>query len=233
MPTPHINANKDQIAKTVLMPGDPLRAKFIAENYLKDAFCFNTIRNMFGYTGMFNGKQVSIMSSGMGVPSMGIYSYELFNFYDVDNIIRIGSAGAVSKNVNLKDVIVAMGVSTTSNYASQYKLCGTFAPLASIELLLKAVEVAKSKQINIKIGNVLCTDTFYDDVPMLEDWQKMGVLAVEMESAALYMNAARASKNALCIVTISDCPITTKQAMTANERETSFNQMVELALNII
>ena len=232
MATPHINAEKGAFAKTVLMPGDPLRAKFIAETYLKDAVCFNTVRNMLGYTGTYNGKRVSVMGGGMGMPSIGIYSYELFNFYDVDNIIRIGSAGGIAENVHVRDVVIGMGACTNSNYAKQYNLPGTFAPIASYDLLKKAVDSAEKLKVNTVVGNILSSDTFYDDnKDALNIWKKMGILAVEMEAAALYMNAAKAGKNALCLLTISDCPFT-GEALSAEERQVSFTQMMEIALSI-
>ena len=232
IPTPHNTAKKGDIAKTVLMPGDPLRAKFIAETYLENVKQFNTVRNMFGYTGTYKGKEVSVMGSGMGMPSIGIYSYELYNFYDVENIIRIGSAGAISEDIKVRDLVVAMGASTNSNYASQYCLPGTFAPIASYDLLSKAVDAAKAKGVNYKVGNVLSSDTFYNDnKDAVSLWKKMNVLCIEMESAALYMNAARAGKNALCILTISD-HILTGEELPAMDRQVSFNEMMEVALEI-
>ena len=231
MPTPHNGAQKGEIAKTVLMPGDPLRAKYIAETYLSDVVCYNTVRNMLGYTGYYKGKRISVQGSGMGIPSMGIYSYELFHEYDVENIIRIGSAGAIADGVQIRDIIIGMGACTNSNYAAQYQLPGTFAPVASYELLEKAVDAARKSGVNYRVGNVLSSDTFYDDSASLGSWRKMGVLAVEMEAAALYMNAARAGKNALCLLTISDCPFT-GEATTAEERQISFTQMMEIALEI-
>jgi len=232
IPTPHNGAKAGEIAKTVLMPGDPLRAKFIAETYLTDVTCFNTVRNMLGYTGTYNGKQVSVMGGGMGIPSVGIYSYELFNFYDVENIIRIGSAGGIADNVHVRDVVIGMGACTNSNYALQYKLPGTFAPIASYDLLNRAVKTAEKLKIHTVIGNVLSSDTFYDDNEnALSQWKRMGVLAVEMEAAALYMNAARAGKNALCLLTISDCPFI-GEALSAEERQTGFTQMMEIALSL-
>ena len=232
VPTPHNGAKVGDIAKTVLMPGDPLRAKFIAENYLEKPVCFNTVRNMLGYTGTYNGKEVSVMGGGMGIPSIGIYSYELFNFYGVDNIIRIGSAGGLSDNVKVRDLVIGMGASTNSNYASQYKLPGTFAPIADFSLLRKAVEVAESKNINAVVGNILSSDTFYSaDATANDLWKSMQVLCVEMEAAALYMNAAKAGKKALCILTISD-HIYTGEALSAEERQTSFRDMMEVALEL-
>jgi len=232
IPTPHISAEKEAFAKTVLMPGDPLRAKFIAETYLENPVLVNNLRGVQGYTGTYKGKKVSVMASGMGIPSIGIYSYELFNFYDVENIIRIGSAGAIHPDLKLRDIVVGMGACTNSNYAKQFNLPGTFAPIASFELVQKAYVAAKSMGIDVKIGNIYSSDTFYDDALSLADWQKMGVLAVEMESAALYMNAARAGKNALCICTISDCPLTGGAECTAEERQLSFTKMMEIALEI-
>lgn len=231
IPTPHNSANIDDFAKTVLMPGDPLRAKFIAENFLEDPVLVNGVRGINGYTGMYNGKIVSVMASGMGIPSIGIYSYELFNFYNVENIIRIGSAGAISDEVNLRDIVIGQSACTNSNYASQFNLPGTYAPIASYKLLKQAVDFAQDAGVNYKVGNLFSSDTFYDDAASLSDWRKMGVLAVEMESAALYMNAARAGKNALCICTISDCPFT-GESCTAEERQNTFTDMMEIALKI-
>lgn len=230
MSTPHNEAAKGSIAKTVLMPGDPLRARFIAENFLENAVCFNTVRNMFGYTGTYKGKEVSVMGSGMGMPSMGIYSYELFAEYDVENIIRIGSAGGYAEDVKVRDVIMAMAVSTDSNYAVQYNLGGTFAPTADFGLLMKAVSAAEENGISYKVGNVLSTDVFYhvaDD--FAKKWRDMGVLATEMECAALYMNAAYLGKKALGIFTVSD-HLFTGESLSAKERETSFTDMMKIAL---
>lgn len=232
VPTPHNGAKLGEIAKTVLMPGDPLRAKFIADTYLTDTVCFNTVRNMLGYTGNYKGKRVSVMGGGMGIPSVGIYTYELFNFYGVDNIIRIGSAGGIGDGVHVRDVVIGMGACTNSNYAAQYNLPGTFAPIASYGLLSRAVKAAEELKIKTVVGNVLSSDTFYDDNEnSLLTWKKMGVCAVEMEAAALYMNAARAGKNALCILTISDCPLT-GESLSALERQTGFTQMMEIALSL-
>lgn len=231
LPTPHIAATeKDAFAKTVLMPGDPLRAKYIAEKFLTDAQLVNNTRGVQGYTGYYNGKRVSVMASGMGMPSIGIYSYELFNFYDVDTIIRVGSAGAISPELHLRDVVIGLGACTNSNYASQYNLPGTFAPVADFETVTKAVEAAKNLGANPFVGNILSSDTFYDDANSLAVWKKMGVLAIEMEAAALYMNAARSGKKALCICTISDCPLTGGEECTALERERTFDRMIEIAL---
>lgn len=232
MSTPHNGAEKGDIAKTVLMPGDPLRAKYIADTYLKDVKCFNTVRNMFGYTGTYEGKEVSVMGSGMGMPSIGIYSFELYHFYDVDQIIRIGSAGGISDKVKVRDLVIGMGASTNSNFASQYKLPGTFAPIADFELLRKAVEIAEEKNIPVAVGNILSSDTFYtDDETANDQWKKMQILCVEMEAAALYMNAARAGKKALCMLTISD-HLYTGEALSAEERQTSFHEMMEVALKL-
>ncbi len=231
LPTPHIAADKKEaFAKTVLMPGDPLRAKYIAENFLENAVLVNNTRGVQGYTGCYKGKRVSVMASGMGMPSIGIYSYELFNFYDVETIIRVGSAGAISPELHLRDVVIAMGACTNSNYSMQYNLPGTFAPTADYETLTKAVNAAEKLGVKAFVGNVFSSDTFYDDAQSLASWKKMGVLAVEMEAAALYMNAARSGKKALCICTISDCPLTGGEECSALEREQTFNKMIEIAL---
>ena len=232
MSTPHNEAGKGEIAGTVLMPGDPLRAKYIADHYLEGARCFNTVRNMLGYTGTYQGRKISVMGGGMGMPSIGIYSYELYHFYDVEAIIRIGSAGALQDELNARDIVIGMGACTNSDYASQYRLPGTYAPIADYGLLKKAVDVAEEKGIQVKVGNILSSDIFYnDDDSVNEKWRRMGVLAVEMEAAALYMNAARAGKKALCILTISD-HLFKEQALDARERETSFTQMMEIALEL-
>ncbi len=228
--TPHIGAQKGEVAKTVLMPGDPLRAKFIAENFLTDIKQYNGIRGMLGFTGKYKGKEVSVQGSGMGIPSIGIYSYELFNFYEVDNIIRVGTAGGFSPKLKLRDLVIAMGASTDSNFAAQYKLNGTFAPLASYDLLDKAVSFAKERKLDYHVGNILSSDAFYGDDPeSAKMWQKMGILCVEMEAAALFMNAARLGKNALAILTISDM-VFTGEASSAEERQNSFTDMMEIAL---
>ena len=231
IPTPHITAKQGDFAETVLMPGDPLRAKFIAETFLENAELVNNVRGIHGYTGYYNGKRVSVMASGMGMPSIGIYSYELYNFYDVKNIIRIGSAGAIHPDLKIMDIAIGMGACTNSNYVSQYGLPGNLAPIASFELLRKAVDTAEDLGLSFKVGNLDSSDTFYDDMSRLGEWQRMGVLAVEMEAAALYMNAMRAGKNALAICTISDCPFT-GEASSAEERQNSFTQMMKLALEI-
>ncbi len=231
IPTPHIAATeKNAFAKTVLMPGDPLRSKYIAENFLETPVLVNNTRGVQGYTGFYKGKRVSVMASGMGMPSIGIYSYELYNFYDVDTIIRVGSAGAISKELHLRDVVFGMGACTNSSYADQYRLPGTFAPIANYETLQRAVNAAEKLGVKPFIGNLLSSDTFYDDASGLADWSKMGVLAIEMECAALYMNAARSGKKALAICTISDCPLAGGEECTALEREQTFNRMIEIAL---
>lgn len=231
-PTPHISANEGDFAKTVIMPGDPLRAKYIVETYLTDYRCVTKVRNILGFTGKYKDKEVSVMASGMGAPSMGIYSYELFNFYNVDNIIRVGSAGAISNRLKLKDVVVALGACTDSNYAYQYKLDGCLAPVCSYDLLKILIKVADETNIKINVGTLLSSDIFYvEDVNSVLKWRNVGVLAVEMESAALYMNAARAGKNAICICTISD-DIELGSSCSVQERETSFNDMVRLALDV-
>lgn len=233
IPTPHISAQKDQIAKTVIMPGDPLRAKFIAENFLQDAVLINSVRNMFGYTGLYKNTPVTVMGSGMGMPSIGIYSYELYHFYDVQNIIRVGSIGAMQEDLKLKDIIVAMGACSNSNYNANFELPGTFAPICSPKLYDIAVCTAKENNINIRCGNVLSSDFYYDDNAAQKNqlWKKMGVLGVEMETAALYMNAARSGKNALSICSVSDNVITGEE-LNSNDRERSFVDMMKLALEI-
>lgn len=231
MSTPHNTAKKGDIAKIVLMPGDPLRAEFIANKYLENVICYNKVRNMLGFTGEYKGIKVSVQGSGMGMPSMGIYSHELYNEYDVDSIIRIGTAGAIADHVNLRDVVFGQAACTNSNYASQYSLPGTYAPIASYKLLSSAVGIAERYNSIYHVGNIFSSDTFYDDSSSLETWAKMGVLAVEMEAAALYMNAARLGKNALCIATISDCPLK-NLFTTSEEREKSFTDMMEIALEV-
>jgi len=230
--TPHINQTAE-IAETILLPGDPLRAKFIAENFFDNPKQFNKVRGALGYTGTVNGEMISVLGTGMGVPSMGIYSYELINIFGVKNLIRIGSCGAIQDNIKLYDIIFALGSSTTSNFASQFRLPGTFSPTANWDLLYKAKKSADNLGIeNIHIGNVLCDDAFYcDDETSVEKWRKMGVLGIEMESAALYMTAARHKAKALCILTVSD-HLLTKEATTAEERETSFTKMINIALGI-
>ncbi|UXR45969.1 purine-nucleoside phosphorylase [Staphylococcus simulans] len=230
--TPHIQPNGAKIAKTVLMPGDPLRAKYIADNYLEDVVQFNEVRNMFGYTGTYKGKEVSVMGSGMGIPSIGIYSYELYNTFDVDTIIRIGSCGALQEDVNLYDIIIAQGASTNSNYVDQYNIPGHFAPLADFDLMVEAKNVADKVGATTHVGNILSSDTFYNtDSTFNQQWQRMGILGIEMESAGLYLNATYAGKKALGIFTVSD-HILRDEATTPEERQNSFTQMMEIALEI-
>ena len=232
MSTPHINAAKGDIAETILLPGDPLRAKFIADNFLENVVQFNTIRNIFGYTGSYKGKRISVMGTGMGIPSIGIYSYELIHFYGVKNLIRIGSCGALQKDLKLYDVILGIGASTNSNYAKQYNLPGTYSATASWKLLYKAKQVADQKDIHVTVGNILSSDTFYSaDSTDSKRWADIGILAVEMEAYALYCNAAAAGVNALCILTVSDS-IVNKEETTAVEREKSFTKMMEIALEL-
>ena len=230
-PTPHIKATPEEIAKTVLMPGDPLRAKLVAEKYLEDAVLFNNVRGIQGYTGKWKGKPISVMASGMGMPSIGIYSYELYKFFGVENIIRIGSAGSMNADVKIRDLVFGMGACTNSSYGDQFGIDGRYAPIASYELLSGAVELAKERNITYHVGNLLSSDTFYDDTDRTMSWAKMGVVAVEMEAAALYMNAARAGKKALAICTVSDS-LVSGEATTAEEREATFTGMIELALDL-
>ncbi|MDD6032880.1 MAG: purine-nucleoside phosphorylase [Oscillospiraceae bacterium] len=228
-PTPHIGAAPGDFSKTVLMPGDPLRAKFVAETFLTDSRLVNEVRGMLGYTGLYEGVPVSVMASGMGVPSMGIYSHELFNFYGVENIIRIGSAGAISPRLRLRDLVFAMSSCTNSRFGDQFGLPGQIAPTADFSLLEQAVRSARALGLQPVVGPVFCSDTFYDERSTL-DWGKMGALAVEMESAALYLNAARAGKRALCICTISDS-LVTGEALPAEDRQLTFLDMIRVALN--
>lgn len=231
MGTPHNEAKQGDFAKTVLMPGDPLRSRFIAENFLQDAKLVNNVRGVQGYTGTYQGVPVSVMASGMGMPSIAIYSHELFHSYDVENIIRVGSAGAISPKLKLRDVVLAQAACTDSNYMRQYQLPGTFAPIADFKLLETAVSVARSMGIEPPVGNVLSSDAFYEKSGSNLDWGAMGVMAVEMESAALYCNAAEAGRRALTICTISD-QLVTEEHLSAEDRQNSFSQMVELALNV-
>ena len=230
-PTPHIAAKPGDFAETVLMPGDPLRSKFIAETFLENPVLVNNTRGVQGYTGTYKGKRVSVMASGMGMPSIGIYSYELFNFYDVKNIIRVGTAGVVRPDLKVRDIVIGQGACTNSSFVNQFDLPGTFSPICSYELLKKAVDAAEKLGVTPVVGNLYSSDAFYDDSMGLSKWQKMGVLAVEMEAAALYMNAARAGKNALAICTISDNPFT-GEITTAEERQMTFTKMMEIALEI-
>lgn len=229
--TPHINAKMGDFAKTVLMPGDPLRAKFIAENFLENARLVNNVRGIQGYTGTYKGVPVSVMASGMGMPSIGIYSYELYSFFGVENIIRVGSAGSMQRDIRVRDIVIGMGACTNSSFAHQYALPGTFAPIASYKLLSTCVDKAKDAGLSFHVGNLLSSDTFYSDLSAEGEppFAKMGVMAVEMEAAALYMTASRLNKNALAICTISDHLIT-KEETSAEERQTSFKEMMILAL---
>ena len=236
MSTPHIDAKKGDFADTLLMPGDPLRSRFIAENFLNNAKLVNDVRGVQGYTGLYKGEKVSVMASGMGMPSIGIYSYELFNFFGVENIIRVGSAGSYNADVKLRDIVLAQAACTDSNFVKQFGLPGDFSPIADFGLLTKAASKATALGLNCHIGNVLSSDRFYGDSKELPEWKqpvslwaKMGVLAVEMEAAALYMNAARSGKRALCICTVSDSLITGEET-TAEERQSSFTDMIKLAL---
>lgn len=236
-PTPHINATPGDFAKTVLMPGDPLRSKFIAENFLENARLVNNVRGIQGYTGEYKGERVSVMASGMGMPSIGIYSYELFNIFGVENIIRIGSAGAINPDIKVRDIVIGMGACTNSNFAHQFRLPGTFAPICSYDILKTCTDTAKEMNIPVRVGNIYSSDTFYNDeeglAPEMRSaalFGKMGVMAVEMEAAALYMTAARQGKNALAICTISD-HILTGESTSSEERQNSFTEMMELALN--
>ncbi|MBR4753639.1 MAG: purine-nucleoside phosphorylase [Lachnospiraceae bacterium] len=232
IPTPHNTAKKEDIAKRVLMPGDPLRAKFIAENFIDNARCVNEVRNMFAYTGTYKGEPVTIMGSGMGMPSIAIYSYELFNFYEVESIIRIGSAGAYADKLGLGDIVVAQAACTDSNFMSQYDLPGTFAPIADFGLLESAVKASREANIPVHVGNVVSSDIFYNARSDANDkWKSMGVLAVEMETAALYANAIYAGKRALGMFTISD-HIYTGEAMPAKERQLGFEKMIKVALEV-
>lgn len=232
VPTPHITAKYGEFAKTVLMPGDPLRAKFIAENFLENAVLVNNVRGVNGFTGYYNGKRVSVMASGMGQPSIGIYSYELFNFYGVENIIRIGSCGSFDKDLHVRDIIIAQGACTNGAYANQYNLPGTFCPIADFGLLRRAAQLCEDAGVNYKVGNIFSSDMFYDDGNSGMQWAKMGVLGVEMESAALYCNAARAGKKALCICTVSDSFLYPEENTTAEERQNSFTAMMKIALEL-
>lgn len=231
-PTPHIGAKYGEIAETVIMAGDPLRAKLMAERFLENPVCYNEVRSMYGFTGMYKGKRVSVQGHGMGIPSIGIYSYELFNFYDVKTIIRVGSAGSMNKDLHIGDLVLAMGACTNSNYGAQYHLPGTFAPIADFGLLRAAAEKAEELGYRYKVGNVYSSDTFYDANPDTQKWIEMNVLAVEMEAPALYMNAARAGARALCMCTISDSLIT-GEVTTAEERQNSFTHMMDVAFGII
>ncbi len=230
--TPHNQAPRGAFANTVLMPGDPLRSKYIAENFLDAAELVNNVRGVQGYTGYYKGKRVSVMASGMGMPAIGIYSQELFQFYDVTSVIRIGSCGSLDRDLHIRDLIIAQGACTDSNYADQYRLPGTFCPIGSWRLLRAAADEAAARGLNFKVGNVLSSDHFYNDSRSTLDWTRMGVLGVEMEAAALYCNAARLKKDALCILTVSDSLVGGEPETSPEERERTFTDMVEVALTI-
>lgn len=231
-PTPHIGAQYGEIAQSVLMAGDPLRAKFMAEKFLENPVQFNNVRGMLGFTGTYKGKRVSVMGHGMGIPSIGIYTYELFNFYGVKTIIRVGSAGAIQKDLHIGDLVIGQGACTDSNYGSQYELPGTFAPIADFSLVRGAADACERMGYRYRVGNLFSSDIFYSDNAHNDKWTSMGVLAIEMEAAALYMNAARAGKKALTICTISDHLIT-GEATTAEERQTTFTHMMDVAFSLI
>lgn len=231
VPTPHNEAKYGEIADTVIMSGDPLRAKFMAENFLENPVLFNNVRGMLGYTGTYKGKRISVMGHGMGMPSVAIYTYELFNFYDVKNIIRVGTAGGLKSGMKLGDLVIAQGACTNSGFLNQYNLPGTYSPIADFELLSKAVKACDEFGYGYKVGNVISADNFYDENEGWRAWQKMGVYAVEMEAAALYTNAARAGKRALTILTVSDS-VVDGTATSAEERQTSFTHMMDVAFNV-
>ena len=231
IPTPHITAREGDFARTVLMPGDPLRSKFIAEHFLTDAVLVNNVRGVQGYTGYYQGKRVSVMASGMGMPAIGIYSYELYNFYGVENIIRIGSAGMISQSLKVRDIVAGISAYTNSSFGRQFGFDGQLAPCCSYELLEKAMQAGKALGQQPVAGAIYSSDCFYDDSAPLGKLQKLGVLCVEMEAAALYLNAARAGKNALALLTISDNPFT-GEGLTAEERQNTFTRMMEIALTI-
>ena len=231
-PTPHIGAQYGEIAETVIMAGDPLRAKFMAEKFLDNPVLFNNVRGMLGYTGMHNGKRVSVMGHGMGIPSISIYTYELYNFYDVKTIIRVGSAGSMHEDLHVGDLMIAQGACTDSNYGAQFELPGTFAPIADFSLLRGAVEASERMGYRYKVGNIFSSDLFYGENNYNDRWRKMGVMAVEMEAAALYMNAARAGRRALAICTISD-HLLTGECTTAEERQTTFTKMMDVAFSLV
>lgn len=231
-PTPHIGAQYGEIAETVIMAGDPLRAKLMAEKFLDDAVQFNNVRGMLGFTGTYKGKRISVMGHGMGMPSIGIYTYELFNFYGVKTIVRVGSAGAIQTDLHLGDLVIAQGACTNSNYAAQYELPGTFAPIGDFQLLRKAADACDRMGYAYKVGNVLSSDVFYNENAHNDKWSVMGVLAVEMEIAALYMNAARSGNRALAICTVSD-HIITGEVTTAEERQNTFTKMMDVAFSLL
>ena len=231
-PTPHIGAKYGEIAETVIMAGDPLRAKFMAENFLENPVQFNNVRGMLGFTGTHQGKRMSVMGHGMGIPSIGIYTYELFNFYGVKTIIRVGSAGSINEDLHVGDLVLVQGACTNSNYGSQYELPGIFAPIADFDLLRGAADACDRFGYRYKVGNVLSSDTFYTENPHNDKWINMGVLAIEMEASALFMNAARCGKRALVILTVSD-HILTGEVTTAEERQTTFTHMMDVAFSLV
>lgn len=229
MATPHIEANPGDVAKTVIMPGDPLRAKYIAETFMENAVEFNHVRGMLGFTGTYRRKRVSVMGSGMGCPSMGIYSYELFAFHGVENIIRVGTCGTMKEDLHIGDLIIAMGASSNSNYACQFELSGTLSAIADFSLLETAVQISRKENLKFAVGNVRSGDVFYSKNNKNEEWTKLGILGMEMESYALYLNAAALGKKALCMLTVSD-ELRTGLAATAEERQYSFTNMMRVAL---
>ncbi|EZG45401.1 purine nucleoside phosphorylase deoD-type [Gregarina niphandrodes] len=229
--SPHISCEPGDFGETVLMPGDPLRAKLIAETYLEKAVLVNNVRGVQGYTGYYKGKRISVMASGMGMPSIGIYSYELFTMFGVKQIIRVGSAGSISDDMKLYDIVIGQATCTDSGYVEQYKLPGRFCPIGDFGLIQEAVKVCENSQVRYKVGNLFSSDRFYDDSQSTLEWEKMGVLAVEMEAAALYCNAARTGRKALCICTISD-EIKTGAKTTSDERQNAFHAMMQIALDI-
>ncbi len=231
-PTPHIGAQYGEIAKTMIMAGDPLRAKLMADRFLTDVRQVNNVRSMLAFTGKHNGKEITVMGHGMGIPSIGIYTYELFNFYDVETIIRVGSCGARQMYVNIGDIVIAQGSCTDSNYAAQYDLPGHYAPIADFSLVRAAADACERFGYKYHVGNVFSADIFYSEDPRKANWTKMGVLADEMEAPALYMNAARAGKKALTICTVSD-HILTGEATTAEQRQNTFTQMMDVAFAIV
>lgn len=232
MPTPHNEAKKGEIAKVVLMCGDPLRAKFIVENFFDDYKLVNSVRNMYCYTGHYKGKEISVAGSGMGIPSMGIYSHELYTEYDVDAIIRVGTAGAYVKEAKVGDIVLALGACSNSNYASQFNLRGTYSAIATYDLIEKGVEVAKENNFDYHVGNVFSSDIFYDNDPdYWKRWASLGVLAVEMESYGLYINAAKLNKKAMTVLSISDSFVT-KESTSSETRQTGFTKMMKLALEV-
>ncbi len=233
VPTPHIAAKAEDIAKTVLMPGDPLRSQFIAKTYLEDAVLVNNVRGVQGYTGYYNGKKVTVMASGMGQPAIGIYSYELFKYYDVDAIIRVGSCGSFHPDLHVRDIVIAMGACTNGNFAAQFNMPGQFAPIADFDLVRRAADLCRKKGVNYKVGNIFSSDMFYNAAGTDMEWAKMGVLGVEMESAALYCNAAWTGKKALCICTVSDNFLHPEENATVEERQNSFTDMMEVALGLV